>query len=151
MIIQNLPPRLLPGRTVWVHSCSCVEVAFEIGFGITVQRTIGIEGIQPPDVPESLRSEAKHCLVTLIGGKRVLVLCDTESKAPLQIGRVYLNEKVYGTPVGLAAPYPLNIPLLEIGTFFGWLSTTQYDIRRVKEVLNGTGVRTPVEVPSGAA
>lgn len=151
MIVQQLPPRLLSGRTVWVHSANCVEIALDLGFGITAQKAVIIEGVQNRDIPTDLKSEAKHCLVTLLGGKRVLVLCETHRKDAQLLGRVYLNEKVYGDPVGLAAPYPLNVPLLEIGTFFNWLSTTKYDIQRVKAVLNGTGSKKRVEVASGAA
>jgi len=149
VIVQTLPPHLLSGRTAWVHNPSCVEFDLDVGFGITVRRSVVIEGLSARDIPEKFRNEAKHCLVTLLGGKRVLVLASINGKTdPYILGRVYLNEKVYGEPVGYVQPPGLDARLLEIGLFCSWLAAEKYDIQKVKAVLNGTG---PKGVLSGAS
>jgi len=139
MIVQSLPPKLMTGRTCWVHSLGCVEFELELGFGVSARRSVLIEGIEPRTIPEKMRSEAKHCLVTLLGGKRVLVLADVRKPDMTVLGRVFLNEKVHGNPEGMAQPPSLEEYLLEVGTFFNWLGSTKYDIQVVKAVLNGTG------------
>jgi len=150
MTIQTLPPRLFLGRTAWIHTPSCIEVELELGFGVVIRRPMLLEGVSAQDIPARLRSEAKHCLVTLLGGKRVVVQTDPEQRGPNLVGRIFLNEKVKGTPQGMMIPYGFESPLLEVSTFYCWLATTGYDISRVKEVLNGCR-REPVEVADGPA
>ncbi|KKL74226.1 hypothetical protein LCGC14_2067010 [marine sediment metagenome] len=133
------PAALFRGRTVRVHSLNCVEVELQLGFGVSIKKLVLLEGIEQKDIPRSSRSEAKHCLVVLVGGKKVLVQADAQRKDNYVVGRVFLDEKVYGDPEGMMTPHGMDKALLEISTFYAWLATQKYDIQEVKAVLNGDG------------
>ena len=135
----QLPTKLYAGRTIRVHSLNCVEIDLQLGFGVSVRKSILLEGVQPKTIPRRLASGAKHCLVVLLGGKRVIVHVDDHRKDGFLVGRVYLDEKVYGDPVGMLEPFGLAKTLLEVSTFYAWLADREYDIAQVKAVLNGNG------------
>jgi hypothetical protein len=136
----ELPPRFYAGRTVRVHSFNRVEVALRLGFGVTVEKNIILEGVQRINVSKELRRTAHHALVVLVGGKNLIVQVNGDDEKDGHVmGRVFLSEKVHGEPEGLVTPHGLDQPLLEVGTFFSWLGTQDFDVKAVKAVLNGKG------------
>ena len=126
-------------RTIRVHSLNCVEIDLQLGFGVSVRKSILLEGVQQKGIPRRLAANAKHCLVVLLGGTRVIVHVDDHRKDGFLVGRVYLDEKVYGDPAGMMEPFGLGKKLLEVSSFYAWLADREYDITRVKAVLNGNG------------
>jgi hypothetical protein len=122
-----------------VRSVNCVEVDIDLGFGISVKKTVVLEGIDRADIPKTLVSKAKHCLVVLLGGKNILIHIDDEQKDGHLYGRVFLDQKVFGDPEGLIKPFGLDEPRLEVSTFYAWLKDQGFDIVLVKNILNGNG------------
>ncbi len=135
-----LPPQLHHARTVRVQSFNCLEVDLDLNYGVSVRKNIVLEGVQSADVPRHLRKAAQHALVVLVGGKRLIVHTERQDTTDGYIqGRVYLAERVYGSPEGIATPYGLDLQLLEVTIFCRWLKTVDYDLRHVKAILNGRG------------
>lgn len=137
----RLPTSLLCGRVNRVMSLNSVEVDLQLGFGVSIRRGIRLEGIDVSAVPKHLLDAAKHCLVVLLGGKRVLVHTDPHRRGRFLMGRVYLDERVYGEPIGMETPFGLDVSRLDASAFYAWLGAHEYDIRIVKSVLNGNGRR----------
>ena len=133
-----LPSRLLRGRTVRVERLNCVEVNLDLDFGVSVKKRIIVEGVMPREVPRKLHSAAEHCMIVLLGGKRLLVHVadDADKRDGIIVGRVYLAEKTYGDPPGMRTPHGLDVLLLEVGEFFKHLATHKFDGDLVKCVLN---------------
>ena len=129
--------RLYPGKVFRIRSVNCIEVDLDLGFGVSLRKPIVLEGVERGDVPSYFVRRAKHCLIVLLGGKRVYVYLDSDHNEGHAFGRVFLDQPVHGDPVGLMKPDGLDRPLLEISTFYTWLRSTDYDIEAVKEVLNG--------------
>jgi len=112
-----------------------------LGFGVTVEKNIVLEGVQRISVPKELRRRAHHALVVVVGGKDLIVQVGSdEEKDGNVVGRVFLNERVHGKPEGLVLPRGLEQPVLEVSTFFAWLGEKDFDLRVVKAALNGKGV-----------
>lgn len=132
-----LVDKLKPARVVRVHGVNRVELDIDLGFGVRVVRTFTIEGINHDTVPRELLKFAVHALVVLIGGKKVMV--QPESELPdARLASVYLCERLHGHPVGYVADIPgLPQPILDVAMFFGWLSERSFEIRLVREVVNG--------------
>lgn len=129
--------RLYHGRTIRVCSTDCIEADIDLGFGSHVHRRVLIEGLDRKAVQERMRSKAKHCLVVLLGGKR-LVLQTAEPKVEgMTLCRVFLDEQVYGEPEGMCIPFGMRSEMLEVGTFMSWVGHCGFDIDDVKNVLNG--------------
>lgn len=137
--MTRLPTRLLRGRTIRVASLNSIEVELQLGFGVSIRKAVRLEGIDESSVPQHCASEAKHCLVVLLGGKHLLVHTDAHRQARTLVGRVYLDERVYGDPVGMETPFGMDEFRLDVSVFYDWLRSQAYDIRMVKAVLNGNG------------
>lgn len=134
-----LPPQLLRGRVLRVRSINCLEVRLTLAFGISVEKSVVLEGVEKSHIPEKRRQAAKRALIVLVGGKDVLVHTDTLVQDGFVTGRVYLDERIYGDPaVGFVEPHLIGVPMLEISTFYLWLRDKDFDVRLVKEALNGS-------------
>jgi hypothetical protein len=129
--------RLYAGRTVKVLSTNCIEVALDLGFGLHLNKRIVLEGISNRSIPKKHRNAAQHALIILVGGKRLLVHVDDTKQDGYLTGRVYLDEKVYGEPVGMTIPFGREKPLLEVSEFYRWLGDVEFDLKEVKAALNG--------------
>jgi hypothetical protein len=129
--------RLYAGRTVKVLSTNCIEVALDLGFGLHLNKRIVLEGIDNRSIPKKYRNAAQHALIILVGGKRLLVHVDDTKQDGYLTGRVYLDEKVYGEPVGMTIPFGRETPLLEVSEFYRWLGDVEFDLKEVKAALNG--------------
>lgn len=135
----RLPPQLLRGRVLRVRSINCLEVRLTLAFGVSVEKSIVLEGVDKNCVPEKRRQAAKRALIVLVGGKDVIVHTDTLVQDGFVIGRVYLDEKIYGKPeVGFVEPYNIDVPMLEVSTFYMWLRERDFDVRLATEALNGS-------------
>jgi hypothetical protein len=122
-------------------SLNVLEVELQLGFGVSIRKAVRLEGIEERDIPRRNASDAKHCLVVLLGGKRLLVHTDAHREGRTLVGRVYLDERVYGEPVGMTIPFGLDESRLDVSTFYDWLRAHGYDINVVKSILNGNGKR----------
>lgn len=133
---------LREGRTIRVHSVSRIEVELDLGLGIRKRHVFALEDFHPNKIPTNSRSDACHCLVTLLGGKRLLVQPEN-MKANARKARLFLTEKIYGSPVGMVQHAPgIERPILDVSVFMDWLSGADFDIKSVREILNGTGNRS---------
>ena len=133
----DLPSRVYKAKTVRVSSVNSLLVDLDLGFGIHAHRTVYLEGVSVGSVPAPLRKNAMHCLVVLLGGKRLLLRTTDAQKVDGVLARVYLAEKVYGNPVGLSVPYGFDDALLDVSEFYLSLRTNGYDVSGVKSILNG--------------
>jgi hypothetical protein len=137
--------RTFRAKTVRVHSIGVVEVSLDLDFGVRVTKVLSIEGMRPSEIPEHLHSNAMHCLVVLLGGKRLLIQPDPVEREgwgriPSVRARVFVDEKVHGTPVGLTT----NIAdatgdLLDVAPFCHDLCGSGFRVDAVKQVLNKAG------------
>ena len=132
-ILDNLRKAVV----VRVHNLSRIECCLDLGFGVSLNHSFSMLGFDPKLVPDEQRREAVHALVVLIGGKNVLL--EPESDKPnVKSARIYLNERVYGTPVGYVANVPkLPRPILDVAMFMEWLSGVGFDAKRAREVIRG--------------
>lgn len=136
-------PRLFSGKTVKIHTPNQVEVAVDLDFDIVVRKIFKLDRVSDDVDPEFLR-QAQYCLVVLLGGKRVLVepsVSDREQwgRKPVVRARLFLAEKIYGSPIGLMRNLPdTRAPVLEISPFLNWLREHKYAMHHVKAALNGT-------------
>ena len=137
--MTHLPTRLLCGRTVRVMSLNSIEVELQLGFGVSIRKAVRLEGIDESSVPRHHASDAKHCLVVLLGGKRLLIHTDVHRKGRTLVGRVYLDERVYGEPVGMGIPFGMDELRLDVSVFYEWLRANGYNVQAVKVMLNGDG------------
>lgn len=133
----KLPPKLHEGHVLHIRSVNCVEINLFLDFNVSVVKKILLEGVEIKDILPQARQSANRCLIVLIGGKDVIVHTNSCEDGEYTIGRIYLNERVYGTPPGMYTPYGLDVPMLEISTFYRSLAP-DYDIEEVKAVLNGS-------------
>ena len=137
--------RLFPGRTIKVHSTSRVEVQVDLEFDVTLRKVFTLEDVDFSDIHESQMSAAQHCLVVLVGGKRLLVeppiaLREQWGRRQNLNARVFLAEPVHGRPVGLTEELPGHRdPVLDVSVFYNSLRDSGFDVGEVKRVLNGRG------------
>jgi len=131
-----LPPKLYHGKTIRVLSFNNIEAQVDLGFGVSVQKRVYIEGIDR-ELIKSMSKAATHCLVVLLGGKRILLHVQKPDAEGQIIARVYLNERVYHDPEGFVTPAGVDKPMLEIGIYMPWLAGQGFDIATVKRTLNG--------------
>ncbi len=137
--MTRLPTRLFPGRVVRVLSLDAVEIDLQLGFGVFIRKAVRLEGIEARAVPKAFLDPAKYCLIVLLGGKRVLVHTDPHRRGRFVVGRVYLDERIHGRPVGMETPFGLDESRLDASAFYAWLSEHKYDVQLVKAILNGDG------------
>lgn len=127
--------KLLPARTVRIHGLSRVELDVELPFGAHLHRTFNITDMNK--VSEPLRTRAVHALVVLIGGKKILLLPE-HTREDARSARIFLNERLHGSPVGIVQHVERLVrPVLDVAMFMGWLAEREFDIRLVREVVNG--------------
>ena len=138
MLRPRVQQRFFAGRTHFVHAPNCVEIKLDLDFGVTVSRLFEL-GL---DFEESDRERVHHCLVVLMGGKRVLVEPDVRDRehwheqSPLY-ARIYLAERVVGTPVGLIRKHPAcEKSLLEVLPYLQWLGARGFPVQMVQDTLN---------------
>mgnify|MGYP000179800205 CR=1 FL=1 len=130
-------PDLREARTVRVHSIGRIEVDVDLGLGVRKNHIFSLEGFSHRDVEDPNKAKACHCLVVLIGGKRLLVQPE-HLRPDARRARLFLAEKVHGSPVGLVQHAPgLTKPILDISVFLSWLSASDFEIAKVHEVVNG--------------
>lgn len=131
------PENLWKAKVKKVHSVNRVELCIELGFGCYVERLFTLEDVRVKDIPVEDRRAAVHALVVLIGGKRVLV--QPENTSPdAKVARVYLVEKIYGSPVGVVMHAPnVEVPILDVSVFYSWLRPQSFAIDEVRAVVNG--------------
>jgi len=117
-------------------SFNSIEARIDLGFGVSITKCVRVEGIDR-DLIKSRARLATHCMVVLIGGKRILVHVGKSNAEGPVVGRVYLDEKVYHEPEGYVIPLGLDAPKLEIGIYMTWLAAQGFDIAVAKRTLNG--------------
>lgn len=133
----QLPPRVCRARMVHVEALDYVELDIDLGFGVTIRRPTRIEGASPDLIASPLRPAAIRALIVLLSGKRLVVhVHDSKDQSPT-IGRIYIDERIHGRPVGLEAPPGMTTELLDVSAFFADLKRKNYDIGVVKAALNG--------------
>lgn len=142
--LPSLVSRSFHARTLRVQSVARIEATIDLDFGVMIRRTIVLDGLTlPRDMPDDLRQRAKHCLVVLIGGKRLVIRPDARSRdrwnsMPEIPSRVYLAERVCGKPIGFIETLPdANGSVLELAPYLTWLATQHFDVDLVKETMNG--------------
>lgn len=139
------PENLWKAKVKKVHSCNRVELRIELGFGCSIDKTFTLEDVRVKDIDPDNRRAAVHALVVLAGGKRVLV--QPENSSPeAKIARIYLVEKIYGSPVGVVMHAPKTEgPILDVSVFYNWLRPQGFEIAEVRAVVNGSPNHQPAE------
>lgn len=129
--------KLRPATVVRVHCANRVEFDLNLGLGVHIVKTFTLSGFNPKLVTDQNRQNAVHALVILLGGKDVLLDLDSD-RADVRNARVYLNERIYGTPVGYVSNVPrLPRPILDVPVFMEWLAGYSFDVALVREVVQG--------------
>lgn len=137
-VIKQLPTQVFHAEAGLIRHINDFEAILRIAFGIAIRKTVNIEGVNRHIVAPKLHSAAKHAMIILLGGKPLLIHCDPTVTDGIIRGRVFLNRRVYDAPDGtMFAPYGLDTPLLEVGSFFQWLHHRDFDVAAIKQVLNG--------------
>jgi hypothetical protein len=130
--------KLVPGRVAKVHTPNRIEVLLDLKFGVFASRHFILDGLAfQKDSSGDLRKAAHKCLITLVGGKRVLILPEN-TEGTCKYARVYLAERIHGTPVGLLSDVPgMDAPILEVVPFMLSLASSGFDIQRAREAVQG--------------
>jgi hypothetical protein len=134
--------RTFKAKTVRVHSISAVEVILDLDFGVSISKVITLDGLMPSDISEEDKSKAHHCLIVLLGGKRLLVQPDpTERKfwgrKTDTRSRLFLDERVFGSPVGLTTNVFGDVgEYVDVVPFLKSLAANGFNVADVKAVLN---------------
>lgn len=127
------------GTTVRVHSVNRIEVNMDLGFGVHISRLFTLDCVVSSDIDHSRKHDAVRCLVVLLGGKKVIVQPENE-KPTCTFARIFLNEKIYGSPIGLVTNVAkLDRPILDVTPFFLHLAENDFDVQLVYEVVNRQG------------
>jgi hypothetical protein len=137
-----LVEKLLPARVMRVYSANRVELDIDLGFGVRVARSFHLDGIDPKTIPDAAARDAVHALVVLIGGKQVLVRPE-HTRSDARRASVYLNERIFGTPVGFVGEAPgLPRAILDVAVFFNWIAAQSFNVALVREVVHGKKATT---------
>jgi hypothetical protein len=132
-----LPPTLYRAKTVRVIRPSILSVTVDLGFGVSVVRTVRIDGAPENEIPLKFRDSAMHCATVLLGGKRLVIRYhDTESEK-VQHAKVYLDEKVFGNPTGFGHVAGDLDSRLDVGAYLTSLIPLHFNIDLVRKMLNG--------------
>lgn len=133
--------RSYSAKTLRVRTVSRIEALVDLGFDMSIRRTFVLRGVTLP--PQIDTEQAKHCLIILIGAKRLIVRPDVQSCERWGVMeeipcRIFLAERVFGKPIG----YTINLPeaagpVLELGPYISWLATQNFDLNVVKQTVNG--------------
>lgn len=139
MVQREADLSLFPARTVRVHTANQIEVTINLGFGVGITRVLRLDNVSTDGLDDEVRSRAAHCLIVLVGGKRLLVQVeDTQTYATPVEARVYLDEKTNGTLVGHTFGLSDAVdPVLELAPFMNWLGQRGYRVDDVRRALNG--------------
>jgi hypothetical protein len=121
------------GKTLRVLRPDHVLVRLDLGFHVMLERGFDVIGIRTAEIPADRRADALHCLVVLLGGKRLLLSLEDDDATA---ARIYLNERVHGTPAGLHPVSFDSLPRLDVGLFMSSMMA-DFSVMRVKGVLNG--------------
>jgi hypothetical protein len=129
-------------KTTRVHSVGAIEVLIDLDFGVSISKVITLDGLLPSDIPETEKNKAQHCLIVLLGGKKLLLQPDpTESnfwgRKPDVRSRVFLDERIFGTPVGMTTGVSNEDgDFLDVVAFLKSLASDGYQVEDVKNILN---------------
>lgn len=136
---------LFKGRTLRVHRINQIEATLELEFGVSVTRLFSLDNVSADVAPEDY-DRAMHCLVVLIGGKRLIIQPDEAdrdnwSHRPVIAARIYLAERTHGKQVGhTSGLYSEVEPVLEVSPFLNWIRERGFRLADVKAAINGNGV-----------
>lgn len=136
--VRRLPARLYEARSARVLSQCMLLAEIDLGFGCLAQRTLYVEGVDHVPPPGELGDRANHCMVVLLGGKKLLLqISDFPIEGPVQ-ARVFLDEHVYGHAnlPGLTRPYGIDELMLDVGEFYRYLGRNRFNVALVKQAIS---------------
>jgi hypothetical protein len=133
---MDLPSTVYRGKVVRVQSINCIEINLDLRFGVHIDKNVVLEGIEAKDINPKLRSQAMHCLILLVGGKKVIVHADDSQRDGYIVGRVFLQDRVTEAPVPLLRPYGMDTPMLEVTSFYRWMASRDFNAADVTNLLN---------------
>lgn len=133
-----LPPRIFPGRIGNIAHPAVWVATLDIGFGVHVDKTLALEGVECRNMHSAIFAAARHCMCILLGGKRLLVAVNYATLDARIPARVYVNETNDGNPAYVVAPHGMERPLIEVGAFFQWVQARNFAIDLVKDALRKT-------------
>lgn len=130
---------------VRVCAWNVVEARVDIGFGVSIERTLRLDTVSTRTLTADDRRRGQHCLIVLVGSKRLLVdIADRESHQGVLSARVYLREPTFGRLVGHTYGLHRTVdPVLELAPFIDWLSSRNFDVADVRAALSGSTARKP--------
>lgn len=134
-----------PGIVQHVLTPNAVEIMLDLAFSVHTSRRFTLEEVPLPDrSDETTWDRARHCLVVLLGGKRVVVQmsardCSNDSARNFIPARVYLDTRIDPQTVGYTPSVPgWHRPMLDVNTFFASIAVGGYRVATVRAALNHT-------------
>lgn len=134
-----ISPPLAKGKVLRVREYGVLDVMLHVGWGVSVNRRVMVEGLYRSNVPQRLEREAIHACVVLLGGKRVVVQEGPLEKDGQQLARVYLDERMYREPPGVISPVWYTGELLDVTVFLDYIREHEFSVDRVLQHLNKRG------------
>jgi len=136
--VVALPPRLYSAKVLRVNDLVSIDALIDLDFGVSVTKTVMLEGMDVRHVPPAQRSSAITSLIAALGSKKILVLCAPVRDAEKVLGRVYLLDRVDGPAwIGLSQPPGLDTLHLEVASFMEFARTRGYCKTDVVAALSG--------------
>lgn len=124
-----------------LRSIDTVSVVTELGMGMKVQLMVRIEGIFARDVPETIRDDAFHGMIVLLGGKNVAFYGEADQLISPLVSRLYLNEPVRDWPDEGNVQVTVqgcDRPVLDVSNLFQLYGQCGAFADRVRRILNGS-------------
>jgi hypothetical protein len=123
-----------PAMASYVKSANCIEAEIHLGFDISIRKSLLIKGLPLNAFPSAeARDKAKHCLIVLIGSKKVWAKIGEFSQG-FYTSDVYVGGIKF-SPVGYTT---VDDQLtMDVGLFMHWLIKDGLDHRKVLGCING--------------
>jgi hypothetical protein len=118
----------------YVKSANCVEADVHLGFDISIRKSLLLRGLNLQSFDtEAAREKAKHCLIVLVGSKKVWVRVGEMAQgfhvADMFIGSIKFSPVGYETIDGQLT--------MDVAAFMKWLQKDGLDHKKVLGAING--------------
>lgn len=127
---------MMRGKVNYVISSVLIEADMTLGFGVHIQRRIWLDGVKPAE-GDALAKKAMHCLVVLIGGKRIFAeIPDNETgRITAKVYRDLSDEALANFPDDMKAKILVDSQektVIRVNNYLNLLSRTGYPIDDVR-------------------
>jgi len=129
-MIEGPVSQLLSAKTSHVSSVNSVSLCVYLRFRISI-----IVDVKLDDVPfeTNVADDGKHCLIIMIGGKKILLDTDDHEKRFPYMGTLYVKGQIPHKDCCVSIN---NISYINVNRYMSWLRGQNFDVELLKSELN---------------